>query len=257
MSHEQIDFKKRHVYGLDMNGKPQEDSTGQPVKTTQDEINDLKTEFNQQLLNTFQGKSAPDIHTLIIKQDQTDMFGLRITSRTCAQVNHLFEFDIDEYISFMQMRQMLKLPREAAETWTEVEWTKFLQERTLMEFKIVESEDEMQGWGELARNMLNSFSQSIIVNSDESLRRTVLLNMTRGNSLFPDESTELDITSDIPKVKMTYLFMINRSTELIGQFIKSDFVLLKHTTEIEMSNRNSPQSKISRAMLQPGNAYKT
>ena len=111
---------------------------------------------------------------------------------------------------------MLKLPREAAEIWTEVEWTKFLQERTLMEFKIVESEDEMQGWGELARNMLNSFSQSIIVNSDESLRRTVLLNMTRGNSLFPDESTELDITSDIPKVKMTYLFMINRSTELIG-----------------------------------------
>ena len=38
------------------------------------------------------------------------MFGLKITSRLCPQVNRLFDFDIDEYISFTQMNQMLKLP---------------------------------------------------------------------------------------------------------------------------------------------------
>ena len=61
-----------------------------------------------------------------------------------------------------------------------------------MEFKIVESEGEDgngEGWGELARNMLNSFSQAVIVNSDEELRRTVLLNATRGNSIFPQYQT--------------------------------------------------------------------
>lgn len=187
------------------------------------------------------------------------MFGLRITTRNCPQVNHLFEFDIDEYISLLQMRQMLKLPREAMESWTETEWTQFLNEKTLMELKIVESdEDEQQGWGELARNMLNSFSQSIIVNSDESLRRTVLLNVTRGNSLFTEENNcELDITNDSPTTKITYLFMVNRSTEHIGQYMKSDFALLRLTTEVEVSSRNSPQSKISRAMLEPRNTYKT
>ena len=66
VSHEQDTFKKRVVYGLDEEGKPQDDKQ---IKTTQDEIDDLKSEWNQDLLNTFQGKSAPDIHTLIVKQD--------------------------------------------------------------------------------------------------------------------------------------------------------------------------------------------
>lgn len=78
------------------------------------------------------------------------------------------------------MRQMLKLSPEAMQGWQEVEWTQFLEKLTVMEFKIVESDDE-QGWGELARQMLNNFSQSVIVNGDEALRRTVLLNATRGN----------------------------------------------------------------------------
>lgn len=64
-----------------------------------------------------------------------------------------------------------------------------------MELKIVDQEDDSQGWAELARNMLNNFSQSVIVNADEALRRTVLLNATRGNSLFTD-TTELDKTND-------------------------------------------------------------
>lgn len=67
------------------------------------------------MLSEFQGRIAPDIHTLIVKQDQADMFGLKIVSRKCPEVNRLFEFDIDEYISFSQMRQMLKLPVEAVE----------------------------------------------------------------------------------------------------------------------------------------------
>lgn len=85
-----------------------------------------------------------------------------------------------------------------------------------MEFKIVESESESGqsfGWGEIARNMLNNFSQSVLVNSDEKLRRTVLLNGTRGNSIFPQYQTQ---DKALPVTQTTYLFMVNRSTELIG-----------------------------------------
>ena len=51
--------------------------------------------------------------------------------------------------------------------------------------------------------------------------------------------------------------MVNRSTELIGQFLNSDFALLKLTSEVELSNRNSPQSKVARALLEPRNAQKS
>lgn len=64
VSHEQVDFKKRFVYGIDCEGKPGEN---QKVKTTQDEIDQFKSEHNQGLLNEFHGRLAPDIHTLIVK----------------------------------------------------------------------------------------------------------------------------------------------------------------------------------------------
>ena len=94
LSHEQNDFKKKFVYGIG-----EEADAANQVKTAQDEMDDMKTEFNEQLLKTFEGKNAPDVHTLVVKQDQEDMFGLRITSRNCPQVNRLFDFDIEEYIS--------------------------------------------------------------------------------------------------------------------------------------------------------------
>lgn len=65
ISHEQNDFKKRFVYGMDENGKPMME----PVKTTQDEIDAMKTEFNESLISTFAGKDAPDVSTLLVKQD--------------------------------------------------------------------------------------------------------------------------------------------------------------------------------------------
>jgi hypothetical protein len=39
------------------------------VKTIQDEFNEFKSEFNEQLLSAFDGRIAPDVHTLIVKQD--------------------------------------------------------------------------------------------------------------------------------------------------------------------------------------------
>jgi len=101
VSHEQVEFKKRFVYGMDAEGRLVSD---QKVKTTQDEIDDFKEEHNLGLINEFEGRRAPDISTLIVKQDQADMFGLKIVTRNCPQVYRLFEFDIDEYISFSQMR---------------------------------------------------------------------------------------------------------------------------------------------------------
>lgn len=86
-------------------------------------------------------------------------------------MNHLFDFDIDEYISFLQMRQMFKLSDDSLQSWTDENWMEFIREHTVMEFKIVESAAEglggnEQAWGEIAKNMLNSFSQSVLVNQD-------------------------------------------------------------------------------------------
>ena len=64
----------------------------------------MKQEINQELLGTFRDRDAPDIHTLMVKQDQQDMFGLRINKRSCPEVNHLFDYDIEEYISLLQLR---------------------------------------------------------------------------------------------------------------------------------------------------------
>lgn len=69
---------------------------------------------------------------------------------------------------------MCKLPATNLQEWCEKQWTDYLREKTVMELNIVES--ETQCWGELARNMLNSFSQSVLVNDDAAMRRTVLLN---------------------------------------------------------------------------------
>ena len=82
--------------------------------------------------------------------------------------------------------------------------------------------------------------------ADEALRRTVLLNATRGNQLFNEDAAENDTDIDLTTTKCTYLFMVNRSTEFIGQYLKSDFAILRLSTDIENSNRNSPQSQTAR-----------
>jgi len=125
-----------------------------------------------------------------------------------------------------------------------------------MELKVVESGEagnSQSGWGEIARNMLNTFSQSVLAIADETIRRTVLLNVTRGNALFALDQCD----AGRPSTKVTYLFMVNRSTELLGPYLRSDFALLRLTTEFEVSTRNSPQSKVVRAMLEPRNAHKS
>ena len=117
---------------------------------------------------------------------------------------------------------MFKLPDEALISWTPTRWSEFISQHAVMELKIVESggdsnDNKQNAWGEIARNMLNTFSQSVIVNPDEAIRRTVLLNATRGNTLFKQPAIEaLDEDDKAPTTKVTYLFMINRSTELIG-----------------------------------------
>lgn len=50
ISHEQNDFKKRFVYGMDENGRPADEAN---VKSPEGEINDFKSEYTQSLMNTF------------------------------------------------------------------------------------------------------------------------------------------------------------------------------------------------------------
>ena len=53
---------------------------------------------------------------------------------------------------------------EAMEVWGESEWSAFLKQKTIMEFRIVDPANQKDdvnldhSWGELARQMLNSFS---------------------------------------------------------------------------------------------------
>jgi len=119
VSHEQNEFKKRHVYGIGVESR----TSSTAVKTAQEEIDEMKEEISREFVSKFSGKAAPDIHTLMVKQDQSDLFGLKITQRRCPQVNHLFDFDIEEYISFYQMRQMFDLPSDAVGVWDAAQWT--------------------------------------------------------------------------------------------------------------------------------------
>ena len=64
---------------------------------------------------------------------------------------------------------MFKLSDDSLQSWTDENWMEFIREHTVMEFKIVESAENSgseQAWGEIAKNMLNSFSQSVLVNQD-------------------------------------------------------------------------------------------
>ena len=56
------------------------------------------------------------------------MFGLRINKRSCPEVNHLFDYDIEEYISLLQLRQMFRLDDDVLLNWSRPQWSNFLRE---------------------------------------------------------------------------------------------------------------------------------
>ena len=65
MSHEQNDFKKKYVYGLD----PSIGQEGQ-VKTQEEALRQFKQEIGQKLDSEFAGKPAPDVNSFLIKDEQ-------------------------------------------------------------------------------------------------------------------------------------------------------------------------------------------
>jgi hypothetical protein len=79
MSHEQIAFKKKYVYGLDEQGDAIKfDGDGTEVKNAEDFA---KQEFEDNLIAEFENKPAPDIETFKVKDKAEVLFGLRIESR--------------------------------------------------------------------------------------------------------------------------------------------------------------------------------
>jgi len=108
---------------------------------------------------------------------------LKIESRHSAKAYQLFDFDIDEYISLLEFRELLKLPSETLNKWTADEWKQYLNEHTLMKLNISETEDENHkgSYNELARQQLELFHQVCLVEKNESSRRTILKNTSRSN----------------------------------------------------------------------------
>ena len=84
-----------------------------------------------------------------------------------------------------------------------------------MKLNITEN-DENQSSYALAKLQLEQFHQTCLMEKNESSRRTILKNTSRANQLY----------HELGESKQSFLFLINRSTEFLGQHIDTDFVLL-------------------------------
>lgn len=78
ISHEQNEFKKKHVYCIRDDDEKE--------KTQIDELNDMKDEMMKDLADEFKDKPTPNINYFTVKQDQEAFFSLRIESRHSAKL---------------------------------------------------------------------------------------------------------------------------------------------------------------------------
>jgi hypothetical protein len=53
-------------------------------------------------LEHFKDKPLPDINNFIVRQDNEELFGLKIFERAPTKINHWFDFDIKDYITLIQ-----------------------------------------------------------------------------------------------------------------------------------------------------------
>ena len=102
----------------------------------------MKDEMAKDLADEFKDRPTPNINFFTVKQDQEAFFSLRIESRHSAKAYQLFDFDIDEYISLLEFREILKLPDETLNKWSADEWKSYLNEHTLMKLNISDTDDE-------------------------------------------------------------------------------------------------------------------
>ena len=104
-----------------------------------------------------------------------------------------------------------------------------------MKLNISDTDDEYQGgYRELARQQLEQFHQVCLVEKNESSRRTILKNTSRSNQLY----------HELSDTKQSYLFLINRSTEFLGQHLDHDFQLLSFITDAP--GDTSPVTKLEK-----------
>ena len=132
-SHEQIKFKKQTIYELEPEKK---------VKTLMMEKEEMVEAFAEQFAD-----NRPDINSLLIKQDREELFGLEIVE-SCNQTQ-LFEFDIEEFICFVEFSQLAKLPPDCVVLWGHTEWLDFIARTCILKLDIVKTENEKR-WRQLA-----------------------------------------------------------------------------------------------------------
>jgi hypothetical protein len=157
-----------------------------------------KQEWQDALVSKFEHEQ-PDVKTLLVKQDTYVRFGLQVAERRdCA----LFELDIEHFICFAQFAKEAALPEDCALTFARAEWAQFVETHWLLKLDILQQEND-QSWQYLARQQVDAFSAAML-SQDPSQRRTICFQAT-------------------PSM---LLFLVTRSTELIGEFLESDFVLL-------------------------------
>lgn len=89
---EQMDYKKRAIYGI----LPEQ---------SQQKVEDL-----EHILEQCKGQPLPDINNFIVKQDNEELFGLKIKERVGA--NQWFDFEIQEMISLIDFLEFFKLGQD-------------------------------------------------------------------------------------------------------------------------------------------------
>ena len=210
-SHEQAHYKIKHIYGL---------------TAPEASLETQKLEWQDSLWQQVQGHKL-DVNTLVVTQSAEVSFGLDVLRRKvdCA----VFTYEIERFVCFSEFAGLCRLPPDCAGTYDRTRWLEFIEEHQVMQLNILAEEND-QNWQYTARKQCDAFA-TVALSANPSERKTICFSRT-----------------DLLESKFSFLFLVNRSTEVLGDFIESDFVLLQIQCHDEPEQKLMPQARQTRAL---------
>jgi hypothetical protein len=194
-SHQQALFKIREHHW-------QTDDQKQ-VRDPQEELDAAKQEFQKSLQREFMHQ-APDVSTLMVSFSEADSFGLYVQDRLndCC----LYDIMVQGKLAFTEFCQKIDLPADCAFKWGRSQWTDWLDKHIQLKLQICEQNQE---WYERARSEYDNFAMAKL-----SIQPADRLTMWVGER------------NDPLSRKSWKLALVNKSTEVIGDYLEADFCLL-------------------------------
>lgn len=120
----------------------------------------------------------------------------------------------------------------------ETQLKEFIQAQTIFTMELSSQESNLN-WLEGGQEFLHKIEQERN-SEDKVFARTVCLNETKGNAIFRIESDY-----------RVLLFLICRETEVLGQYLDSDFAVLFFKILIDSENKSTEDSSMDEGLTNP------